>query len=116
MNQLLTIACLILYFIAPVVQLILSGKRLKNRIKLPIGAITAIMLVAGIVLCIAATNLIIYSANYNREPSDRIKCITGPVGFAIMMIFINIIATLFIGIISYAMYCSKRKKLQHQLT
>lgn len=116
MELVLFTTSLILYFTAPIVQLVLSARRTKNRIRFSVGSITAAIFLAGVVLYIIALNLVTSNMSYIGEPSDKFRCGTGPMSLAFLMVIINTIVIIITGIISCAVYFNNRKKLQHQLT
>ncbi len=113
MHLLLTLIIpFIFFFTAPIVQIRLCNSRISNQTWLSIGAATFIMFITGIVLCIAAICMMLYGINYNTGPSERIRCVTGPVGFGIFMVMINMSVIPLIGLIKYAAY---RKQAGNEL-
>jgi hypothetical protein len=94
---------LVLLFTAPIVQIILSRRKLNNNTIFSLGSIAAISFILGIVFPVAAT----YIALCGLSPD--IKCATGIIGIAPLGIFITIVTTPVISLIFYLMDKAKRK-------
>jgi len=95
---------LLIIIAAPIIQIILSTLRIKGHIGLPIGGIMFLTFLLGVILSVS---LVIIIPPYVL-PSGS-KCGTGPVTAAIGSIFIQIIASPIIAIISYGIYRLKRR-------
>jgi hypothetical protein len=98
---------LLIIIAAPIVQIILSTLRVKGHIGLPIGGIMSLTFLLGIVLSVSLMSII---PPY-ISPSG-FKCATGAVTVAIGSIFIQMLASPIIGIISYLAYRIKTKNDQ----
>lgn len=94
---------IVLLFTAPIVQIVLSRKRLKDKTHFTLGGIVTLTFILGIIFPIAATYIAICGL------SPDIKCATGIAGIAPLGIFITIVATPVIALIFYLMDKSKRK-------
>ncbi|MFD0763885.1 hypothetical protein ACFQZI_03425 [Mucilaginibacter lutimaris] len=94
---------LLLLFTAPVIQVVLSSKKVHGKIALSFIGINIISLLLGIILPLVATYIFICGI------SSNIKCITGVEGVAIIGFLITFIATPIIAIISYSNYKSNQK-------
>jgi hypothetical protein len=96
---------LVLMFFAPGLQLYLSSLRIKNKIIMPLLAITLISFLLGIILPVLAMFISMMGL------SPQIKCATGCTAFLGLGILITIITTPIIGLISFIKYRDRQKKL-----
>lgn len=99
------LAILLLWTIAPVVQITLSTLRVKGRVGLPIIAGMILSFMLGVVLTIISLKFVPLPP---PSPSG-FRC--GMLDLAVLFIgvFIHGISALIIGIISYIAYCIKTK-------
>jgi hypothetical protein len=98
---------------APIIQIVLSVLRVANRIKIPLIIIAILALALGVALSIWTMNIII--ADIPPSPTG-FKCGTGAAAVLIMGIFISIVSSIVIALISYLCYSIARsKRLKNQL-
>ena len=95
---------LLLILAAPIIQIILSTLRVKERVGLPIGAITILSFILGIALTFVALN-----TRTSSSSIDGLRCDFA--GGAILLggIFLQMITAPIISIISYGIYRIKRR-------
>jgi hypothetical protein len=96
---------LILIFLTPVVQVVLSSLSLKRKIKMPLWGINLVSVLLGFVLPIAATIISMLGLPLGT------RCATGCIGVAILGFLIAIIAIPLIGVINYIIYLKKQKMI-----
>jgi len=96
---------LLIIIAAPIAQIILSTLRIKRRIGLPIGAITALSFMLGIVLTFAALNIV---AAPPQLPG-RIRCGTGEAALLFCGLLLQLILAPTIALISYGIYKLKSR-------
>jgi len=98
---------LIMLFIAPVLQIILSMLRINGRISTPIGAIVVWTFIAGIILTVIS--VLIVSHNIPHNPHS-IRCGTIDAAFLFCGLFITIVSIPIIGLICGAAYSFNKNK------
>ncbi|MCZ4221872.1 hypothetical protein [Pedobacter rhodius] len=103
--MILFIICLCLLVIAPIIQLVLSVLKMRNKVRISYLFINIFCLFTGLLLPLLATYIDI--ANL---PPD-VRCATPSVGFAFIGIGITIIFIPIITVIFYAIVYSRNKKI-----
>jgi len=94
---------LYLIFIAPVLQIVLSVLRGTGKIKMPLGVIAVLAIIAGGILSAEGANLVMDNIMAN-DPNGRIHCGTPAAMFFLGGTFIDLIASILIGAISIIIY------------
>jgi len=94
---------LLLIFAAPVFQLVLSTRRLREKTKLDLFWVSFIALILGFSLSVCATLIAIYGL-----PAGT-RCATGCMAFLIVGIMITLTTAPIIGIIMYVIFRINRK-------
>lgn len=97
---------LMLLFVAPIVQIVLSTLRINGRIYLPISVITLLMFILGIVLSFCSMSIV--SASIVVE-HNRPRCGLPEAAFLICALFITFFSGSIIGIISGICFHFKTK-------
>jgi hypothetical protein len=94
---------LLMLFIAPALQIILSRLRIKGKVRLPLVAIFLLALLLGFMLSISAFFVSISGL------SPGIKCLTGFTGLIVLGILITLVTTPLIAIVSFIMFNKRHK-------
>jgi hypothetical protein len=99
---------LLLIFVAPVLQIVLSLLRLKRKIILPIGAIAVLAIIAGYLLSIQAGKLLM-DGIVADSPKGSVHCGMPFAACFILGTFVDTIAAIVIGAICAIIYYRSNK-------
>lgn len=99
---------MLMLFIAPVIQIVYSVKRINGSTKLSLASIAGSTLILGLILSIAGVVVSMWLL-----PSD-IRCATACIGFAPLGLMILCITTPITFFISLNRYRSKQKMIANQ--
>ncbi|MEO6522113.1 MAG: hypothetical protein ABIN91_10575 [Mucilaginibacter sp.] len=100
---------LLMIFLAPIIQVILSTLKLKAKINLHLGIIALLAFVLGIILSISAFSLLCSQIQWKK---NEIHCVTGEAGVMMCGFFITVACTPLIAIVFAAISYYRNKKRQ----
>ena len=98
------IIALLLIFVAPIIQIIWSNRRLNNKTQMPIGGIVVLMAAMGVGLSLGAS----YLSYSSMPPANHYwSCLGGGAAFMMLGGIIALIGVPIIGIVYMIIYYFK---------